>query len=358
MSNKLLKDDTGKSMDTTLKSILAALTTRNSKLDTQNAYINAWGGALSSLTTGDKSSLVAAINWVYAKEQAHEQTAAMHDVFAFLDSVSNAETGAFIHNSLARGKSLGSSPTADQYARIVDRTYKDLWLGDYWSKSVTFSYLVPPKDASGYAIQGDDTSTSATIAPVMRIGDHDYYRYAGDNINLQTGHLNIIPDANLYTAPMNKKDANGANFTTGAYAGSEMRTKYLDAAVSIFESFFGANHVLKYRDFLQNAVASGRPSGGSWYDCKVELMDERQVYGGLVFDSESLGGSTVPYRYTVATKQFALFKFAPWLISNRQWFWLRNVVSAAWFAFVSSLGSCNHSHASAIDGVRPAALIG
>ena len=81
MSNKLAKDDT-------LQEIKSAL-------QTHNTAFNTWAGALSSLTTGEKSSLVAAINWVYAKEQAHEQTAAMHDVYEFLDSVSTAETGAF-----------------------------------------------------------------------------------------------------------------------------------------------------------------------------------------------------------------------------------------------------------------------
>ena len=143
-----------------------------------------------------------------------------------------------------------------------------------------------------------------------------------------------------------------------ANAGSEMRTKYLAAALSIFESFFGANHVLSYRDYLQNAVTSGRATGGAWYNCKVELMDERQVYGGLVFDSGSPDGSTVPSRYTVATKQFALFRVAPWLVSNRQWFWLRNVVSAAYFASVDYGGNSGYIGASYVGGVRPAALIG
>ena len=137
-----------------------------------------------------------------------------------------------------------------------------------------------------------------------------------------------------------------------------MRTKYLAAALSIFESFFGANHVLSYRDYLQNAVTSGRATGGAWYNCKVELMDERQVYGGLVFDSGSPDGSTVPSRYTVATKQFALFRVAPWLVSNRQWYWLRNVVSAAYFAGVYDSGYSGYGNASCVHGVRPAALIG
>ena len=331
--------------ESTFQSQLAVLNDIKTALGTFNSHMDAWAGALSDLTTGDKASLVGAINSVLATYNAHAADSAKHDVFAILDSVSTAATGAFIHNSLARGISLGSSPSADQYARIIDRTFKGLWLGDYWSKQISFSY----KDAND-----DDANKTATITPVMRIADHDYYKRAGDNVDFQTGHLDIVPDSSLFSAPMNK----GQNITTGAYAGSDMRTKYLEGALNAFKAFFGDSHVLSYRDYLQNAVTNGKASGGAWYDCRVELMDERQVYGGLVFDGGSPDGSEVPNRHTVATKQFALFRFAPSLVSNRQWFWLRNVVSAASFAYVNSDGSAAYPSASSVAGVRPAALIG
>ena len=42
------------------------------------------------------------------------------------------------------------------------------------------------------------------------------------------------------------------------------------------------------------------------------------------------------------------------MISNRQWFWLRNVVSAAYFAGVAANGNAAYDGASNSDGVRPA----
>ena len=42
---------------------------------------------------------------------------------------------AALHNSVFRGKNLGSTFTAAQQAAIYNQNFKDLWLGDYWSTS-------------------------------------------------------------------------------------------------------------------------------------------------------------------------------------------------------------------------------
>lgn len=52
--------------------------------------------------------------------------------------------------------------------------------------------------------------------------------------------------------------------------------------------------------------------------------------------------------------QYPLFAFRPDLISNRNWFWLRDVVSAAGFADVGGTGLATYDGASGSAGVRPA----
>ena len=37
------------------------------------------------------------------------------------------------HNSIYRGKYLGSSVTAEQYTAISSGTFEDLYIGDYWT---------------------------------------------------------------------------------------------------------------------------------------------------------------------------------------------------------------------------------
>lgn len=141
--------------------------------------------------------------------------------------------------------------------------------------------------------------------------------------------------------------------TTGGYVGSKMYTSGLTQAKNTINTAFGSTHVLTHRQYLSNAVTNGRPSGCSWYDSTVELMTEQNVYGGKIFGAGN-DGSSVPALYTVDKSQYPLFAFRPDLISNRQTFWLRDVVSAAHFAGVAYAGFASYSNASGVIGVRPA----
>lgn len=230
-----------------------------------------------------------------------------------------ATTGAGAHNAIYRGKSLGSAVTEAQWAAIKAGTFEDMYIGDYW-----------------------------TIGGVVyRIAAFDYYYRAGDT-DMTTHHVTLVPDANMYTHVMND-----TNITTGAYVGSKMYTEGLTQAKTTINSAFGEAHVLNHRQYLQNATTDGYASGGSWYDSTVELMTEQNVYGGKIF-SNIQNGTALANSYTVDKSQYPLFAFRPDMISNRQWFWLRDVVSASYFAIVNSLGGAYYYYASAAVGVRPA----
>ena len=230
-----------------------------------------------------------------------------------------ATTGAGAHNAIYRGKSLGSAVTEAQWAAIKAGTFEDMYIGDYW-----------------------------TIGGVVyRIAAFDYYYKAGDT-DMTTHHVTLVPDANMYTHVMND-----TNITTGAYVGSKMYTEGLTQAKTTINSAFGEAHVLNHRQYLQNAVTDGYASGGSWYDSTVELMTEQNVYGGKIF-SNIQNGTALANSYTVDKSQYPLFAFRPDMISNRQWFWLRDIVSASAFANVYDYGNAAYAHASGARGVRPA----
>ena len=60
----------------------------------------------------------------------------------------------------------------------------------------------------------------------------------------------------------------------------------------------------------------------------------------------------------MATRQMSAFRLSEKLINyNRQWWWLRDVVSSAGFAVVNGYGNANARDASAVGGVRPFALL-
>ena len=83
------------------------------------------------------------------------------------------------------------------------------------------------------------------------------------------------------------------------------------------------------------------------------------MYGSHIFAPAS-DGTDIPNNYTISKSQLPLFRLAPWLSFTRSyWCWLRDVVSAAYFASAASSGHCNCGIASNEAGVRPVAgLIG
>ena len=233
-----------------------------------------------------------------------------------------AYSGAGAHNAIYRGKYLGSAVTAAQWAAISAGTFEDLYIGDYW-------------------VIGEVT---------YRIAAFDYYYKTGDT-SCDTHHVTVVPDTSMHYHAMND-----SNVTTGGYIGSKMRTTGLADAKTTINNAFGSAHILTHRQYLCNAVSNGKPSGGSWYDSTVELMTEQNVYGGKVYGAGN-DGSTVPTLHTLDKSQYPLFVFRPDLISNRDWFWLRDVVSAADFATVSNSGGCYCYGASDVGGVRPSCCI-
>lgn len=225
------------------------------------------------------------------------------------------------HNAIYRGKNLGTSVTAAQYAAISAGTFEDLYIGDYW------------------VINGVN----------WRIAAFDYYLNCGDT-SCTKHHVVIVPDTCLYNHVMND-----TNITTGGYVGSKMYTEGLEQAKTTIKAAF-SGHVLSHRVYLTNAVADGHPSAGAWCDSEVDLMNEQMVYGGAIF-MPIANGSTVYTNYRVEKSQLPLFAHEPSRICNRNTWWLRDVVTASSFALVGSHGNASCDTASYSLGVRPAFCI-
>lgn len=226
------------------------------------------------------------------------------------------------HNAIYRGKNLGTSVTEAQWAAIANGTFADLYIGDYW------------------VIGGVN----------WRIAAFDYYLKTGDT-SCTAHHVVIVPDTSLYYYAMND-----SNTTVGGYVGSKMYTEGLAQAKTKINNAFGSSHILSHRQLLVNAVSNGKPSVSSWYDSTVELMTEQNVYGGKIFGAGN-DGSAGSSLHTIDKSQFPLFSYEPSMISNNQWFWLRDVVSAPWFAGVDAHGQASYINASTASGVRPAFAI-
>lgn len=239
-------------------------------------------------------------------------------LFAMLDAFIPKEQRRMIY----RGKNLGAVVTEEQKANIKNGTFKGFFLGDYWTIG---SYT-------------------------WRIVDFDYWYNCGDTA-FTTPHLVIMPDKPLYNAQMNE-----TNITTGGYTGSLMYTENLDQAKTLAASAFG-DLILTHREYLTNAVTDGHASAGAWFDSTLDLPNEIMMYGCHVYAAMN-NGTVIPTNYTIGKTQLALFTVVPKLISNRATFWLRDVVSSAFFAAVDGHGATSYANASYSCGVRPVFAIG
>ena len=275
------------------------------------------GVNLSELT--QINELVSGNKLLVGTTDGNKAIAAEDALFAMLDGFAPVE----LRRVLFRGKNLGTALTAVQKAAIKDGSFKGMFLGDYWS------------------IGGR----------IWRIVDMDYWYNCGDTA-FTSHHLVIMPDEALYNAQMNT-----TNVTTGGYVGSAMYKSNLANAKTIVNAAFQGS-VLTHREYLCNAVANGRPSGGAWFDSSIELPNEPMMYGHPHFSPTS-DGSTVPSIYTISKTQLALFMVCPRFIVNRSYNqWLRDVVSSALFAGVDGNGTANYGDASNSCGVRPVFPVG
>lgn len=275
------------------------------------------GVNLSELT--QINELVSGNKLLVGTTDGNKAIAAEDALFAMLDGFAPVE----LRRVLFRGKNLGTALTAVQKAAIKDGSFKGMFLGDYWS------------------IGGR----------IWRIVDMDYWYNCGDTA-FTSHHLVIMPDEALYNAQMNT-----TNVTTGGYVGSAMYKSNLANAKTIVNAAFQGS-VLTHREYLCNAVANGRPSGGAWFDSSIELPNEPMMYGHPHFSPTS-DGSTVPSIYTISKTQLALFMVCPRFIVNRSYNqWLRDVVSSANFALVGSHGFTAYGSASISYGVRPVFPVG
>jgi len=222
--------------------------------------------------------------------------------------------GAGFHNSIYRGKFLGNQVTPEQYARIADGTFEDMYIGDYWTINGT-TYL---------------------------IAAFNYYYNTGDSA-LTQNHITLVPAGRMYTRRMNP-----TNTTEGGYAGSEMCISGLDQAKTKIHADF-SSHVITHKRYLCNAVADGQASGVAWFDSDVELMNEVMAYGSVME-----GKGTRGY-YNIGTEkpQLPLFALRPDLLNVGISWWLKDVCSARSFAIASITGIASSYPASNLLGVRP-----
>lgn len=237
-----------------------------------------------------------------------------------------------MHANIFRGKYLGDHVTAEQFAAVVNGTFDDLYIGDYWTIPVT--------------IDGTEKSIN------WRIADIDYMLYNGST-QLTVHHLVIVPDTFLYISAMETNSSfEGGYYNCSFYNGDISKAR--NAINAAFE-----NMVLTHQEFFADITSAGRTLAAHVYEATVELMNEYEVYGHAAYTVTNRGGGYYSDSVTEFGKtQFALFRMAPRFINIRKSYWTRDLVDTNKWAIVGGFGAPASEVGSVTLAVRPYFLLG
>lgn len=232
------------------------------------------------------------------------------------------------HNSIFRGKDITSYLTdGSLYTRISNGTFEDLFVGDYIIKNnITW-----------------------------RIAGFDIYLDRGEQL-LKTHHAVIVPDSNLTNGAMNWDGSAEGGYVASLVYQNDLPTILTDYITPVF-----GDHIIEYSALLTNGInptgynRTGANTGCSnsydWYNRKLDLMDECEVYGCPIHSSSSEDCGTA---YT----QLPLFALAPQYILTDESYWLKDVSTATSYACVGKGGIAYSLWTAAGHlGVRPRFLI-
>ena len=283
-----------------------------------------------STDTSSKIFLIGATSQTSSSQTYSQDTAYVDTdgcVYSGGNKVEVVSNNAGYHNSIYRGKDLGTSITEAQWASISAGTFEDMYIGDYWTLSTTLG------------------STTSNVKYV--IAGFDYWWNCGDSYPQSSNkhHVVLVPASYLYTAQMNE-----TNITTGGYLGSLMYTTNLANARTGISNLFG-DHLYSVRRLFTNAVnSSGQAISWAWTTSSVDLMNENMVYGSSVW-------TTSGFEVGVDRTILPLFALNPASASIRASWWLRSVAAPAYFSLVYGSGCADCDGASGSRGVRPAFAI-
>lgn len=231
------------------------------------------------------------------------------------------------HNSIFRGKDVTAYHTdGTLYTRISSGEFDDLFVGDY------------------IIVNGI----------TWRIAGFDIHLNKGDD-PLTIHHAVIVPDSNLTSEVMASEAS-----PVGGYVKSIVYSTALPTVLTNYITPVFGNHIIEYRALLTNeinpygynrtGINNGCSTTNSWYSRKLDLMDECEVYGSIIYSSSG-------YDCGTAYPQLPLFALAQQYIPSDGEYWLKDVSSSESYASVTASGMADQSWANGSAGVRPRFLI-
>ena len=226
-----------------------------------NAYQVAVANGYTGTVEEWLESLKAAGEWETAQAGIAEANSAISAVNSKISSI--LYNSGHAHNSIYRGKNLGSSLTAEQSAAISNGTFTDIYIGDYWQGLSWPAYTWT--DSQG--VEHEEAAGSHQYKWTICGLDY-FYTYYGPHYQMLTHHVLVWPEA----CPMGGKieaRMNSTATTEGGYVGSEFFTNNILKYEALLKAIWGDNHLVRYSMEMCNAVTDGKETGFARYSDRI-----------------------------------------------------------------------------------------
>lgn len=250
----------------------------------------------------------------------------LRDVNFLLESLSSyngfieVENNTGFHNSIYRGKNLGSTLTSEHKLAIKNGTFKDLYIGDYWES---------------------DKANKIKF----RIAGFNYWNCDGTANNRLKNHVVIVADYNEQDKLPICEQLN--DFVNG-YANSSLKRKlYSESLVSKEHaiSVFGNPFILAHNEYLPSKLKEGGLyESCSWITQTFSIPTAEMVFGYYSTLNGGLPNSS--------NRILPLFIMNPELISGKSSYWLRNTRGTNCYSIVNNSGLVFSANANEANYVR------
>lgn len=243
------------------------------------------------------------------------------------------------HRNHFRGKNLGMQLTSAQYAAILNGSFTDIWVGDYW------------KDSDGM---------------VWRVVDIDYYMNVGDPENTKH-HILVMPDLSIYKTAIDETESYYASIGTGSWPAVKFLTDMPAKTKAIADKVFLNQGSLgpTYLDIMTTNTSSKDPTYYTpltvdWTSSSVKLPNQMMLAASLT----NTASITTKYFNNRCSnnRQLALFKItgAEYLKTDDR-FWIQDMIRGYGLVYMGN-GYIGYTSSRAIDdvetGIRPIIIIG
>lgn len=253
------------------------------------------------------------------------------------------------HNSIYRGKDITAYHTDGTLGeRISSGTFEDLFIGDYFTITITTEYGTETVDC---VLAGFDIYMGSV---------REYFPSLDDCDALERHHVVCVTRDKFRTN--HRIQPSGVSYD--GYYQCELHTTTLPKYANAMKAVLG-DHLIEvcdwysydinseYKNVNYEGLTGATDSGDYGTDFHAHLipLTERELYGAPAF-------SCSPYEIGFETAQLPLFRLNPAMKAIGNWYWLKDYAGSGVFCICYDDGYPTYSNAGNSCGVRPRFIIG